>query len=219
MTRMSPDQRRSELLAAALRVMVRDGVSGGTTRAIVAEAGMPLASFHYVFRSRDEMMRELIASILDSESLAAVESIAASTDLRDSVRRGLQAYFDIVRAQPAHEQVLMELLHYSLRTTELRDIPSQQYRSYHSAVEPLLTGAALRSGQQWSLPVADVARIVVTITDGVTLAWLATRDADAAAVVLDFAADSIAALAIAPAPGMPGEFGHGVPSTAGAGER
>ena len=40
----------------ALTVIARDGVHAATTRAIVAEAGMALASFHYAFRSRDELI-------------------------------------------------------------------------------------------------------------------------------------------------------------------
>ena len=54
MPRVSAPSRREALIEAALRVMERDGLTAGTTRAIVAEAGMSLASFHYAFSSRDE---------------------------------------------------------------------------------------------------------------------------------------------------------------------
>jgi AcrR family transcriptional regulator len=67
---MSADARRAELLQAALRVMSRDGIAAGTTRAIVAEAGMPLATFHYCFRSRNELLRELITLLTSQEQEA-----------------------------------------------------------------------------------------------------------------------------------------------------
>ena len=70
MPRMSADARRAELLQAALRVMSRDGIAAGTTRAIVAEAGMPLATFHYCFRSRNELLRELITLLTSQEQEA-----------------------------------------------------------------------------------------------------------------------------------------------------
>ncbi|MFP3394334.1 TetR family transcriptional regulator, partial [Brevibacillus sp. SIMBA_076] len=60
MTRIPVADRRMALVQAALRLIARDGVAAATTRRIVAEAGMPLASFHYVFSSRDELMGELI---------------------------------------------------------------------------------------------------------------------------------------------------------------
>ena len=178
-----------------MRVIMRDGPHAATTRAVVAEAEMSLASFHYAFRSRDEMMRELIASVVADESVAALESIAASSDIRTSIRRGLQSYFDLLVADHRQEQVLLELMHYSLRTPDLTDLPRQQYAHYRSAVAAVLQSAASAAQVDWTIPVEDVARLIVTVTDGVTMAWLADRDDAAAARVLDFAADSLAALA------------------------
>ena len=52
-------ERRASLARAARTVIARDGLAAATTRAIVAEAGMPLASFHYAVASRDELLREV----------------------------------------------------------------------------------------------------------------------------------------------------------------
>ena len=49
MARTPVDVRRRELIAAALRVVASRGLHEASTRAIVAEAGMSLASFHYAF--------------------------------------------------------------------------------------------------------------------------------------------------------------------------
>lgn len=195
MARLSSAQRRVELVHAALRVIERDGVHSATTRAIVAEAGMPLASFHYAFRSRDEMIRELIAFVVEHEGLAAEGSLRPGTDIRGTVRAGLQAYFDFVVADPNREQAMFELFHYALRTEELVDLPSLQYERYHRTATGVLEAGAAQTGIAWSIPVADLARLLVTLTDGLTLAWLADRDDAAAARTMDFAADTISAFA------------------------
>lgn len=196
MPRLSSDERRAQLVQAALRVVAAHGLNAATTRAIVAEAGMSLASFHYAFRSHAEMMRELTAFVLDAESAAVAEVLRPGNDIRTSVRAGLQAFLDYVVADPGHEQVMFELLHYALRTPGLEPLAREQYESYHRTVTALLVEGAAAAGVTWSLPVGDVARLVVTTTDGVTLAWLADRDLEAAHRVLDFAADTIAALAV-----------------------
>jgi DNA-binding transcriptional regulator YbjK len=69
-TRISATQRRAALVQAALRVVAARGVQAATTRAIVAEAGMSLASFHYAFESRDELMSELVTSVVAGEERA-----------------------------------------------------------------------------------------------------------------------------------------------------
>ena len=195
MTRLSSAERREQLVQAALRVVAAHGLGAATTRAIVAEAGMSLASFHYAFRSHAEMMRELISYVVDAESRAVFAVLRPGSDIRTSLRDGLQAFLDYVIGDPGPEQVMQELVQYALRTPGLESLAAEQYERYHGAVTEILVEGAAAAGVTWSLPVADVARLVVTITDGVTLAWLADRDTAAAHRVLDFAADTIAALA------------------------
>ena len=195
MTRLSSAERRSALVLAALRVIERDGVHGATTRAIVAEAGMPLASFHYAFRSRDEMIRELVAFVVENEALAASASLRAGSDIRTVVRAGLQAYFDLVVAEPHREQAMFELLHYALRTPELGDLPRMQYESYHRVAGEVLEAGAALAEVTWRIPLDQLSRLLVTLTDGITLGWLADRDDAAAGITMDFAADAIAAFA------------------------
>jgi len=195
MARMSSVDRRGELIHAALRVIAAKGVAGATTRAIVAEAGMSLASFHYAFTSRDEMMRELIAFVVENETNAVFAEIDFGRDIRETLRNGLQGYFLNVQADPGHEQVMFELLQYALRTPDLADLAREQYARYHAAVIELLHAAEKNANVVWSLPVEEIARTIVAITDGLTLAWLADRDSAASARVMDFAADSLARLA------------------------
>jgi AcrR family transcriptional regulator len=194
--RLTVTERRSALLQAALRVIATRGVAAATTRAIVAEAGMPLASFHYAFRSRDEMMRELISLVVESGSVAVVSALRQDSDIRSAIRDGLQGYLEHVRADPGHEQVMFELMQYALRTDGLEGLAAEQYAMYHRSATGILEAGAESAGVAWSVPIGDVARRVVTITDGVTLAWLADRNDDAANRVLDIAADALAALTV-----------------------
>ncbi len=157
---------------------------------------MSLASFHYAFRSHDEMMRELIAHVVEGESTAAFAALRPGDDIHSSLRGGMQAFLDYVVADPGHEQVMQELLQYAMRTPGLDALATEQYQAYHAAAAEVLVEGAAAAGVEWTLPVGDVARLVVTVTDGVTLAYLADRDAAAAARVLDFAATALAALAV-----------------------
>jgi AcrR family transcriptional regulator len=196
MTRLSSTERRAALIRAALRVIDREGVHGATTRAIVAEAQMSLASFHYAFRSRDEMMRDLVAFVLQDEQRVSLEALEADADIRTAVRAGLQAYFDLLRAHPEREQALQELVQYSLRTPELAELPRAQYASYQHTARVLLEHGAVLTGVEWVLPIDRLSRVLVAFTGGLTIAWLANRDDDAAADLMDFAADTLGALAI-----------------------
>ncbi len=200
MTRLSSTERRAALVRAALRVIDRDGVHGATTRAIVAEAEMSLASFHYAFRSRDELIRELIAVVVQDEQRVSLEALEPEADIRSAVRAGLQAYFELLRAHPSREQALQELVQYALRTPGLESLPRAQYASYLHTARVLLERGAHITGVVWSLPIDQLARILIAITDGLTIAWLADRNDVAAGQLMDFAADTIGALAVSVSP-------------------
>ena len=73
MTRIPAAERRAALAAAARTVIARDGLAAATTRAIVAEAGMPLASFHYAVASRDELLRDVVELVVADEGTAAAD--------------------------------------------------------------------------------------------------------------------------------------------------
>lgn len=203
MTRIAPAARRASLVQAALRVIARDGVAAATTRRIVAEAGMPLASFHYVFASRDELMAELVNTVVAGEQTdlePALDPATAPLELRAAIRSGLQHYLDGVRADPDREKAMFELTHWALREPGFAPLARRQYDRYYELAERAARDAAALTGSAWSLPVADVARLLVTLTDGLTIAWLVTRDDAAAERSLDFAADALAALADVPVP-------------------
>jgi DNA-binding transcriptional regulator YbjK len=195
MTRIPATQRRAALAAAARTVIARDGLAAASTRAIVAEAGMPLASFHYAVASRDELLREVVELVVADEGVAAATFLATASTPREAIKLALTGYLDHVKADPGNEQAMFELTQYALRTPQLADLPAEQYRSYHALAAELLQAGADALHIEWSIPVPDLARLLVTLTDGLTLAWLADRDDAAAARTIDHAADAVAAFA------------------------
>jgi hypothetical protein len=60
----------------------------------------------------------------------------------------------------------------------------------------LLERGAEFTGIEWAIPIEQLSRVLITFTDGLTLAWLADRDDAAASVLMDFAADTLGALAV-----------------------
>ena len=196
MSRIPATERRSALARAALAVIARDGLAAATTRAIVAEAGMPLASFHYAVASRDELLRDVVDLVVAEEGMAALAPLLAQADgIRDAAHLALTAYFAFVKRDPGHEQAMFELTQYALRTPALDDLPAEQYARYHALAIDLLDAATAQHHPDWRVPMPDLARLLVSFTDGLTLAWLADRDDAAAARSIDLAATAIASFA------------------------
>lgn len=199
MTRIPAAERRTSLIDAATRVIARRGVPAATTRAIVAEAGMSLASFHYAFASRDELMTEVVRAAVEQEELALQPALAATATapagMRDAVRAGLEEYFHSLAAHPDREKAMLELTQYALRSSERAPLARRQYERYHRLAESTLSQAAALTGCAWRVPVGELARLLVAFTDGLTMSWLVDRDDAAAETAMDLMAASIAQFA------------------------
>jgi hypothetical protein len=119
--------------------------------------------------------------------------------LRDTVeatlRAELRAYWRTVEDDPNRESVLMALTQHALHDPSLDGVAQRQYTAYHATARATLQRVATGFGVTWAMPVEDVARMLVVVTDGVTLAWLVDRDSAAAVTALDAFAVQLAALA------------------------
>jgi AcrR family transcriptional regulator len=195
MPRIPVDERRRALADAAVRVMARDGVAAATTRAIVAEAGMPLSAFHYCFRSKSELFADLTDTLVARETAAAMATLRPGSDVRKALRKGLRAYWALVEAAPSEHQLTYELTQYARRTPGLQDVPRQQYQSYFDGARLVLRALADAANATWSVPLPVLARMLATVLDGLTLGWLADRNSREAIAVLDQFAVQLASYA------------------------
>lgn len=201
MTRMSAADRREQLVAAAIRVMTRDGVVRATTRAIAAEAGMPLGVFHYAFRSKAELMA-VVTETIAKQSKAEIDAATMSGSIDDPyelVLSGLCAYFDHVVAHPHEHLVTYELTTTALRDSELEEVAKRQYDYYLEENEKLLGAVAELMGFEFTAPVPVVSRYVFSVMDGLALNFLARGDEDEARAVIELTARTILTMVRRPA--------------------
>ncbi|WP_329614314.1 TetR/AcrR family transcriptional regulator [Streptomyces brevispora] len=187
MARLAVEERRALLLQAAARVIARVGVSDATTRAIADEAGMSQGAFHYCFRSKDELLRQMLTDLLDHldrRARNALDATRTSASAGAALRDGLRTLWSELASRENENLVLYELTVVALRSPELNDLPAQQYERYFSIMEQFLRDVAERWNITWTRPVERLARFAVAGIDGLGLSWLVTRDDDTVTGVL-----------------------------------
>ena len=195
MARISADERRRQLTEAAFRVMAREGVAAATTRAIAAEAGAPLASFHYCFRSKEELLRELTPALVDRMLEGAMADIKPGRDFREMLREGIHSIWSFMEATPGEQQVLYELTQYALRNPGLEELASWQYERYYDLARDHLQAIADASDVEWAVPLPVAARMLIAFFDGLALGWIVDRNSAEARAALDGFIEGLALMA------------------------
>lgn len=196
MPHIAVDERRQRLVEAAIRVMARDGVAKATTRAIAAEASMALAAFHYSFRSKQELLENVLEAITSHTVDQALQALWVTGTVEEKVRGAIDAYWRHLIANPAEHRLTYELTQYAARQPGLASITKRQYEAYIAATVKLVEALARSSHVRFKAPVPVLARYVLLVIDGLTLLWLNEGDTEAARAALDLAGDHVLSLIV-----------------------
>lgn len=181
MNRLPVAERREQLIEAALAVASRDGIDAATVRAVAAEAGVSLGVVHYCFQDKDELLRAMAHAITTANLERSLGELPDQVDDPDTVIEGvLDALWTGIRESRGPQLLSYELTTSSLRHSELNQVAIEQYRGQWAAAEQVLDLVERTAHVGWSLPRGDLARTVVAVIDGYSLAWLVDGDSEAA---------------------------------------
>jgi AcrR family transcriptional regulator len=175
MNRVPHDERRRQLIEAAVRVISREGTARATTRRIAAEADAPLASLHYSFRDKDELFH----AVIEHCQMLTVERFREHTSpgggLRDAVHALIEQFFDWTQAEPEFQVAQFELMFWARRTPSAREFPSQIYRDYHVLISEMLSTAA--GDDHDPHDISRLATHITAVVDGMMLQIIALGEA------------------------------------------
>lgn len=162
--------RHRQLVAAARRALARDGVARTSLRAVAAEAGVPLGTMQYVFRSKEQLLRAVIEDV--GGEIAQVLQEAAATDdgLEHAIRNGVTTFWSTLVVDQKELQLMQyELTTYALRTAGQESLARWQYERYIAVVAEWCQQAAHNAGESSAVPFNRLARIIVATIDGLIL--------------------------------------------------
>lgn len=162
--------RRRQMVAAARSVLARDGVARATLRAVAAEAGVPLGTMQYAFRSKEQLLRAVIEDVVEEIAEVLQESAELNHGLEHAIRQGLKSFWARLVADQADLQLIQyELTIYALRTQGHENLARWQYERYCSIVAAWCQEAAHNAGETCAVPFAQLARVMVAGMDGLIL--------------------------------------------------
>jgi hypothetical protein len=107
----------------------------------------------------------------------------------------MDLFLDHLAADPYAELAFLELTLHGARQDLDDGVSRRRYSVTYSTPEYLLARSVKLCGQEWTVPLRYAARLLVNALDGITIAYLADHDLDAARASAAFHADALARLA------------------------
>lgn len=188
--------RSKQFVAAARRVMTRDGVASTSLRAVAAEAEAPLGTLQYVFPSKEQLLRAVIEDVIEEIADVLMAGVEVNSGLAHAIRQGLSIFWSQLVVDQINLQVMQfELLNYALRQPGLEQMAQWQYQRYAEAIAQWCETAATNAGEVSAVPYDRLARIILANVDGLTMQYACDPDDRRAHADLDTVADMVVALA------------------------
>ena len=185
MSRTPAAIRRTELVEAAIRVSLDEGLEAATVRRIAAEAGVSLGTVHYCFGSKRALLEAVVESIAQP-TLEVDLSAIAPDDYTGIIRAAFRAYWVEAGGNRDRQRLIYELATHLVRQEEPGpELAKMMVQRSFATVARFIEQRLLDSVPELPLPSQTLARMISAATAGVALAWIADGDDQAALEVLD----------------------------------
>lgn len=99
------EERRAEILAAAIDSFATEGYASVTTRALAAKAGLSQTGLYLYFKTKEDVLRAIGEATHEALIVAFDEAAAGARAPGEKMRKLLRAYVDFGLARPAEYQL------------------------------------------------------------------------------------------------------------------
>jgi len=174
------EERRAAIIAAAVRVLAREGIAETTTRKIAAEAGANQAMIAYYFGGKDQLLYAVLQEMMRRTGEIAGASLPRLLNFAETLSAAVEAFWSQVEQAPELQIMQYELTLYALRRPESMWLAQRQYAGYCAVVAELLGAVCAATGERPAQPLDALARFIVGGLDGLILQFISDRDASRA---------------------------------------
>ena len=132
--------RRRSLVLAAYQLIAEKGFEHLRTRDVAARAGVNIATLHYYFASKEDLIAGVVDHLLrDFSTIPALMSETDATTPVDQIRAMFLATHALFQAKPEMFLVLSELVLRSLRDASLQPVLQRLDEGWHAYLQSLVT--------------------------------------------------------------------------------
>lgn len=167
-------EKTREIMEAGRQVIFREGIWNTTTRKIAEEAGISLATIHYYFANKDELLVAVYEEMLSSIRHASAEDFAAPGTLAERIEGVVDRTWEFSQKNMDGQLMQTELTVYALRNG-MRTLAARQGHEYLDIYVRVLKSAS-DVVDRTDLDIEGLAQLLLAGVDGLLVAHTVEPD-------------------------------------------
>jgi AcrR family transcriptional regulator len=171
--RVPSDVRRQQFIDAAVKVIAREGVDGATTRRIADEANAPLATLHYCFQTKENLLWAVFEQLADLVRADIAQAVASGQSASELARQRVDQAIEWAIGNPEANRTQIEIWLWAERNdlefaVKIYDLFISAWKEFLGAAKPPIPDDELET----------ITRVIVAILDGLAMQLITHSDGD-----------------------------------------
>lgn len=172
-TTETPRRNREEILAAATRLIARNGVRGLRVEDVAADAGVSTPLLYYHFKSRAGLVQAALRLASDRAPSEALADAQPGVSGYEALEAALLAELDDDPSVRDHAVVWGEISATAVFDPELREPIRQAVERWQATVARAIKRGQADGSIRRELDPDEAADLLITLVDGLCTRWLA----------------------------------------------
>jgi len=162
---MPAETKRDALVQAAYREIAANGFEGLRTREVAAAVGVNIATLHYYFPSKEDLIRGVVGHAMQRFQT----TLPAKGEPDEQLRQHFQGLRRLAREEPDLFKVMGELALRAARDRGMAEILSKMNDVWYSTLRTLLRRAVESGSVAKTVDPEDMAALIVSMLKGIYL--------------------------------------------------
>jgi AcrR family transcriptional regulator len=170
------NQRRSQLIRAAYKVVGQKGYYDFTIRDIAREAGLSTGLVHYYFKNREDLLLNLLKEMNANLKHYLNKALSVLEDPRDKLLAFCDQAFDLVDREKAYFYVLIDFWAQINHNNRIRQANVKLFQSYRNEIAAILEEGAAKDVFM-AVDVKLTSVIIISLIQGTIIQYVIDNEA------------------------------------------
>jgi AcrR family transcriptional regulator len=159
------EERRAQIIEAALACFTRKGYANTTMDDIVAESGLSKGAIYWYFKSKDDVFQAAFTSMFEAVGAESMAAFQACETAADKLRLGAQTMVNLARDIEGYFALIVEFWAQSENRDEVMGFWAEMLKQYQQVIAAIFEGG-IQSGEFREVDTDALAWMIMTAYDG-----------------------------------------------------
>ncbi|MCL5268879.1 MAG: TetR/AcrR family transcriptional regulator [Bacteroidetes bacterium] len=163
-------KRKEQIIKAAISAFARKGLKKTSMNDIVREAGISKGAIYWYFKSKDEIISELINAFFDPKEIEDLDKMLASGGALERINKLIEYSIQAIGKMKPFRPVIQEIYALAFRDQKIRKMARTSFEASAALIQKIIEDGVKQKEFRRTDP-RKVTIAIIEVMEGATVLW------------------------------------------------